>query len=665
MSPTGPAANKPPPVRRLAAALPLIAVALLILAGVVVSVARSGGEEEPPAGSSAAPGQDEAVKDPTLVLARDLSNQMAKPWPAVQKKDGRYRSAVGGGTRYGDALLGYVLLEHGLREDNDELVGSAMRALSFAVPRLGTHARQSIFEALGIVGAYKLLLKERPDDPVFKRLRPKMEEYLRTFELVRLPATTYYGNHWLIEAVLVQEMLDTDLKSKDPDAVLGGDRREASRLSVDLINKRIPGFARERGVKVGRDRTFVLSDPPDDPLAYQGLSLGFYARAVDLLGDRATPAARRTLREVANASLHLTAPDGDLAYFGRNQEQSWARAATAYGAEVAAGQDGTSPADESRYRALAARALERMRDVHGIGRWGVHITPGVRAGRFAGAKGLDGGAGGPSFGGLTLLFVDWSQPEIADAAHEPSRIESDRPMARLMSRGESRFAIVRTPNVWFAARAARGGKHPEELRDDFGLMTLKLRGKGGGWRDVVRPRPITRGDGDPPDSAGPVLVRDGGLRAFPYSDKATVARDGTVTFQGGLRGAPNPFKRVVATLDNGTIVRALDFTPGTLIRDGMTFRIQPTKCGATYTFPAQAGDTIEYSMFLPDAKKDQPKVSARGVSGGGARWTFNRPAQIKLERGYASGLDPRLVRARATFANLPAGPVRIAVCGER
>ena len=659
MSPTG--TRKSPSPRRLASALPLIAVALLVLAGVIVSVARSGGDE-PPAGNAAVD-QGENVVDPTLVLARDLSNEMAKPWPGVQKKDGRYRSAVGGGTRYGDALLGSVLVEHGLREENDELVDSGMRALSYAVPRLGTHARQSIFEALGIVDAYKVLLEERPDDPTFKRLRPKMEQYLRTFQLVRLPATTYYGNHWLIEAVLVQELLSTDLRSGDPDAVLGGDRREAAQLSVDLINKRIPGMARERGVRVGGDQTFVLSDPPDDPLAYQGLSLGFYARAIDLLGDRAAPAARRTLREVANASLWLTAPDGDLAYFGRNQEQSWALAATAYGAEVAAGQRGTSAKDESRYRALAARSLERLRDVHGIGRWGVNITPGVRAGRFAGAKGLDGGAGGPSFGGLTLLFVDWSQPEIADAAHKPSRIESDRPMARLMSRGESRFAVVRTPKVWFTARAARGGKHPEELRDDFGLMALKLRGAGGKWQDVVRPRPITRGDGDPPDSAGPVLVHEGGLRAFPFSEKASVGRDGTVTFRGGLRGAPNPFKRVVARLDNGTIVRALDFTPGTLIRDGMTYRIKPTSCGATYTFPAEAGDTMEYSMFLPDGQ-DKPKVTARGVSAGGARWTFSRPAQVKLERGYASGLDPRLVRARATFTDLPAGPVRIAVCGK-
>jgi hypothetical protein len=111
-------------------------------------------------------------------------------------------------------------------------------------------------------------------------------------------------------------------------------------------------------------------------------------------------------------------------------------------------------------------------------------------------------------------------------------------------------------------------------------------------------------------------------------------------------------------------VRALDFSPGTLIRSGMTYRFTPTKCGVTYEFPAQAGDTVEYSIFLREGDKP-PKVTPRGVRDADARWTFNRPAKVKLEQGYASGLDPSLVRARATFANLPAGPVRIAVCGAR
>ena len=661
MSPTGPAAKKPPLACRLMPALPLIAVALLVLVGVVVSVARSGGDE-PPAGSAAS-GQGEDVKDPTFIAARDLSIQMAKPWPKVQKDNGHYRSAVGGGTRYGDALLSFALIQHGLEQDDKASVDSGLKGLTYAVPRLGTHSRTSIFEVMGIVGAYKLLKDKMPDDPTFKRVRPKMESYLRDYELVRLPATSYYGNHWLIEAVVVQEMLGTGLKSDKPTTVLGGQRKKAAQLSEDLINKRIPKMAREKNFKVGREQAFVLSDPPDDPLAYQGLSLGFYARGVHLLGKRASPAARRTLLQVANASTWLTAPDGDLAYFGRNQEQAWALGGTAYGAEVAAGLPESSTAEEGRYRALAARALARLRDDYGVGHFGLNITPAVKESRTGGQKGVDGGAGGPSFGALTQLFIDWSLPELAAAKQAPTRIRSDKPGQALLSRGESRFAVVRTKNVWYAVRTTRGGKHPEELRDDFGLMAVKVRGRDGNWRDVVRLRPITRGEGDPPDSAGPVLVRDAGLRAFPFTERATVSRAG-VELQGGLRGAPNPFKRIVARLENGTIVRALDFSPGTLIRSGMTYRFTPTKCGVTYEFPAQSGDTVEYSIFLRQGDKP-PTVTPRGVKDADARWTFNRPAKVKLEPGYASGLDPSLVRARATFANLPAGPVRIAACGAR
>ena len=660
MSPTG--TRTPPSARRSAAVLPLAAVALLVVLGVVVSVVRSRGDE-PPAGTSAAPGRAEGTRDPTLGLARDLAARMAKPWPDVQKDNGHYRSAVGGGTRYGDALLSFALIQHGLANDDDRLVDSGLKGLSYAVPRLGTHSRESIFEAMGIVGAYRQLSERMPDDPTFRRLRPKMESYIRDYELVRLPATSYYGNHWLIEAVLVEELQRTGLRSDRPTSVLGGQRGRAARLARDLINVRIPQMARRKDFEVGRERAFVLSDPPDDPLAYQGLSLGFYARGVHLLGAKASPAARRTLAQVANASTWLAAPDGDLAYFGRNQEQAWALGGTAYGAEVAAGLEATPVASEGRYRALAARALERLRGAYGVGHFGLNITPGVKASRTGGEKGVDGGAGGPSFGALTLTFVDWSLPEIAHARHEPTRIRSDAPGQALLSRGDSRFAVVRTPNVWYAVRTTRGGKHPEELRDDFGLMALKVRGREGRWRDAVRPRPITRGEGDPADSAGPVLLRDGGLRAFPFTDRATVRGDGSVLLRGGLRGSPNPFKRVVATLDNGTIVRALDFSPGTLIRDDVTYRFTPTRCGVAYEFPARAGDRIEFSMFLRD-RPTPPRVTARGVRDGDARWTFNRPATVKLERGYASGVDPRLVRARATFTGLPTGPVRITVCGE-
>src|SRR5215217_4089828 len=388
MSPTG--TRKSPTSRALTTALPLLAVVTLVIVGIIVSAAGSSGDE-PPAGNAAVD-QGENVKDPTLLLARDLSAQMAKPWPDAQRRDGRYKSAVGGNTRYGESLMGFALIQHGLDNDQSELVDSGLKALAYSVPRLGTQSRNSIFEALGIVGAYKRLKADMPDDPRFRKLRPKMESYLSDFELVRLPATSYYGNHWLVESVLVQELLSSGLKSKNPHAVVGGERRQAARLARDLVNVRIPKMAREKNFKVGRERAFVLSDPPDDPLAYQGLSLGFYARGVHLLGKKASPAARKTLTQVANASTWLTAPDGDLAYFGRNQEQAWALGGTIYGAEVAARLDESSARAEGRYRALGTRALQRLRDDYGTGHFGLNITPAVKESRKGGEKGVDGGA---------------------------------------------------------------------------------------------------------------------------------------------------------------------------------------------------------------------------------------------------------------------------------
>ncbi|MEA2478519.1 MAG: hypothetical protein QOJ07_441 [Thermoleophilaceae bacterium] len=636
-----------------------MAVALLVLVGVLVSTGGGDSKNGPAAGTTAA-GAGHSI-DPTLALAADLSAQMAEPWPAVQRDNGHYRSAVGGGTRYGDSLLGFALIQQGLRENNDKLVQSGLRGLSYAVPRAALHSRPSIFEALGIVGAYNLGRDRLAGDPTFKKLKPGLENYIRHFTLVRLPATTYYGNHWLIEAVMVQEMLRTGVRSNDPNAVVGGLRKQADRLSVDLINRRIPGFARQKGVKVGRERAFVLSDPPDDPLAYQGLSFGMYARAVRLLGARANAAARRTVLEIANASAWLTAPDGDLAYFGRNQEQAWALGATVYGAEVAAGLAKSSPAAEGRYRALAARALTRLRDAYGVGHFGLNITPGVKAGRIGGSKGVDSGAGGPSFGALTLAFVDWSLPEITAARVKPTSIRSDKPGVALLSRGESRFAVVRTRNLWYAVRVTTSGKHPEEIRNDFGLMALKQRTADGKWRDVVRLRPILHGG---PDSAGPVLKRAGIPDAYPFGSTAQVSPGGTVTLTGGFRGAPKTFKREVARLPSGIVVRALDFTPGVLVRPGVTFTFAPTSCGVRYSYPAQAGDSVEYSLFLRDDKASPPKVTPTAVTDLISRTTFNRPATVKIERGFASGLDPKLIRVRLSFRALPAGPLRISVCGQ-
>ena len=86
---------------------------------------------------------------------------------------------------------------------------------------------------------------------------------------------------------------------------------------------------------------------------------------------------------------------------------------------------------------------------------------------------------------------------------------------------------------------------------------------------------------------------------------------------------------------------------------------------AAYSVPAQAGDDIEYSLFLEEASGEPKITRAVGRRTSSRRRRSTVPAEAKVEPGYASGLDPKLVRVRADFPDLPAGPLRITHCGKR
>jgi hypothetical protein len=91
------------------------------------------------------------------------------------------------------------------------------------------------------------------------------------------------------------------------------------------------------------------------------------------------------------------------------------------------------------------------------------------------------------------------------------------------------------------------------------------------------------------------------------------------------------------------------------------FRFEPTACGVRLTFPVQAGDSIEYSAFL--APRGQ-RTGPRRLEDAAGAVTFSRLARVAVEDGYASGIEPALVRARATFDSLAPGPLTITHCAQ-
>lgn len=572
----------------------------------------------------------------------DLSRDIAAAWPAQQDANGRFRDYTDrfygpefAYSRYGDAMLGYALMQTGLRDDDPALVRSGLRGISWVLRRpAGFHKRGSVFEYMAMASAYNLARRELADDGQFRRLRPRWEGWLRGLRpistIYRRPQTSRYSNHYLIEAIAVLELERSGLRSGRPGSILGGKGALVRRLTLRLLNRDVPRMDAADVVRARGQRTFVFSDPPDQPLAYHGFSAGFYARALELLGGGASERARGTLRDMANASVALTAPDGDLAYFGRGQEDVWALSASALGTESAARLPGSGAARDAQFRAVTERALTRLGEDYGNGPGGLWVTPALRADVRGGVRGTDASTGAPSFAGVALVSLNWALEEMAGASRRVGAIGADRSGAAQLSLRRSRFAVVRRGALWYAVRRTGSTRAARDLRNDFGLVALKER-RGDVWGDVlpIRPRTARR-----PDSAGP-LLRRGGATYFPEGRTMRVSRAGTVAVGGGFRTS------------NGTIVRR-----------GARFTFAPTACGVRMSWSTRRGERFEQSVFFTA----RPSVRDGVLTGGGQRVTVGGDASVSLEDGYASGAQPKLVRARIRFGPGRGGSESVTVC---
>jgi hypothetical protein len=610
-----------------------------------------------------APAGAGAATDPAgwNLLARDI----ASPWPRLQNGNGSFRDYVYGGqvsfcttqrcpqgpgnARYGESVLGYALLQTGLRNSDPALIDAGLRGVAFAVrhPELQRKI-PTVFETLAVAGAYNLARESAADHPVFTANRARWERWLARVKPQHLISRRAYYNHHLAEVIAVFELLRTGVESKNRRTILSERQRDRlKRLAVKLVNRDIPRIAAETSRTARRrsgdgaqtaqvlgERATILSDRPDFPIAYQAFSYGLYARAVRLLPVRETERVRELMRRMAHASWLLTAPDGDLAYWGRSQEQVWAPTSTAYGAEVTARLRGSDAVHDARYRALADRAVARLRAAHANGDRGMALIPALSIDPQEGLRGLDRYAGAAAFDGLALLMLNWALDEAGDRPRATSSLALDRPRSARLLRGDTSFAVVRTGSLWFAVKQATSYEgHPADLRYDFGLVALKDE-SGGVWRDLIPLRPITaRG----PDSAGPVLRTAQGP-AFPAGTSMFTGADGTVTVVGDFRTAT-----------------------GTRLKQGTTFRFEPAGCGVRFTFPAGGGESLEYSVFL----RGDPggvDVLETSVADAGQRVDFSEPAQVVLEPGYSSGSDPKLTRARISFAAAGERQLAVTVC---
>ncbi len=245
-----------------------------------------------------------------------LARAVAAPWPRAQTRAGTFRGGLRGtrSTGYGTALLGYGLIQTGVRDHDRRLLRAGIRAVSrtVRVRRRANRRGDGVFESLAVAAAYNVVRAQAPRDRGFRRARRAWQQWLRRVRPVYLGAAAHgrrvwwrsYFNKHLVEAVEVLELLRTGLHSRRRGTVLHA-RRRAARVARRLVERTVPALARAGAFDLGGGRRAALvASNSRAHLAYHGLTLGLYGRAVDLLGllgrRRAGPVARATLRRLAD-----------------------------------------------------------------------------------------------------------------------------------------------------------------------------------------------------------------------------------------------------------------------------------------------------------------------------------------------------------------------------
>jgi hypothetical protein len=594
----------------------------------------------PPPAGAASPGAAAPAADGDAVAAA-----IARAWVARQRANGTFRDYViarrpGARDGYGTSMLGAALLLHGLRTGDDRALRSGLRALGRRRPP--ARRRGSVFSDLAVAIGYAAARTRLREDRRFRAIRPAIVAELRRIDPGVLANRRPYYNFHLVEATAVLVAQATGLRGGD--GGLGSGRTRAGSLARSILARILPSIARRDVTTSPVAGTMALiSDPPSDPPAYHAFTLGLLSRAIEALGSQA-PRATVALRDrAARATWALMAPDGDVAYLGRSQEQSWTLAFSAYGLTAAAGTPGVAPVQAARLLGAADRAVARLRAEYADDRVGAWIAPVLRYDVGAGLRGLDRYAHAAEYTGLTLLGLELAararaalrraRPALARLPAGP--VGADRPGVMRIGRGEGGFLTVRSPGVWYAlkrrstARARWGVDHSLDLRYDAGLAAVRVLRPDGGWDVVLPPRPITARF----DSAGPAREIAAGL-ARPSVVRLDVRHGGVLATRQRYRTRTGlRLARVVGV------------------------RYEPLDGGVRTVVAARRGERWRWSAFFAGT----PRRRGRDIVGDGRQLAVVRPAPaaIRLAGRYASGSDPAL--RRVDFDIRATGPFSITV----
>ena len=572
-----------------------------------------------------------------------FADAIASSWVPHQGADGIFVDPIlGRGSGYGTVMIGYGLLRAGVRRRDPKLIEAGIRAFD-AHARMNTTVR-SYFAMLPFAKGYTFAKDELRDNPLWQRSRAGWESYLRSFSRGPLEnlagpcivSSTCFHNHEAVQIAAEVALLKTGLVSQQTSSPLRRPRQLERRLlrKLDVV---VPRFVGDRGSLSGPrsfDRFGLLSDSRSWPLAYHGLSTAMYAVSLQALPARKTRTGRAALRRAARASLALMAPDGDVTWLGRRQQEAWALASEAVVGMTAARVLPISDGERRSLRTMARTGFARLVSRHPITANGQSNTPRP----FVDAA-ADFGRGIQSdpinFNGLTVFLLNLA----ADRAglYTTSSLPMDH-NSRMIVPDQSGFAAVRHGATWYALRRLSSRS---DLRNGFGLLSLKVK-RNDGWHDLVEPRPVPgSGTSSAGASIGPVIVREG-RRFHPVGLRIRPRDPGAMTIVTNFRSAGRKSFTLPVT-----------YRPSS---GGLNIGVQVPR----------GGDRVEITSFHPTAEL---KLYEDGVTDAEARISVTGLAGTARRDGFVSCCEAALTAitllaapsaSRRVTYRIAAGPLPVA-----
>ncbi len=416
---------------------------------------------------------------------------------------------------------------------------------------------------------------------------------------------------------LTSEVLDLELASTGLQAVGPAARLADPSLRLDALHwlgSKLPATTSESASvfapgSSGRHLAAALSDPAYYPLAYQAFCTAMLTRAGALGGSQLPAAARHLERAALWELVGMTAPDGEISWMGRGQDEVWTLAAALYaGVQGSVLMAHVDPALAARLRRLAGVELQALQAR--LGPLGLRPKPNDDLS----PAGLDGYASDIGNASLALVWLELAR-EVAPAAGGPvSPLPSERDGGSSEDPRGNGLLALRDDRVWLGVHRVRNEGDP---RLGWGLLRALRRLPDGRWVSLLPARPLPLRGADP--QGGPVLVR-AGRTSVPVSVGEGVG-GGRIALSGAWRGAA------------GTV-------PGRWVW-------APVGSGVRLTSTCPRGSSLRFVEWLPSTGPALRVGSS--LAQGGFRVRFSRPVSVAALPGrWSSAREPGLRAYRMT-----------------